>query len=419
MNSRANPDKSGRSASLREVPMGLSRTAGAVKKEVVRQMISIALITLGIVFPIWVFYSTRLYPDKLIFLGGDVFSLGWKYPCFALLEFGVWFALIRGGLWREGRTWALLFLFLAASFFTMGQSLDLFYRLDQAWQLVLFALVMRSLLDKPGLLRITLFTLVYLLGAVAPGCCFYQKFSGERVPLTRECRYDPEDYLSSCSRISLQFWGDPGKNALSRALLRRASVFLEIPKRSGDSQISVFVSERVSMIVSSGKRVDKNIGLFPWVGVVPWQAWEFPMMAHVVLGNRGEEVPMRLSFRMDNMTSKEIPIEITRYWIAEGRPVRPLYSAVEVLEYKRRHPFEKVPPDSENEKVREKMDFILPVRGKDVTLEMKLPKGVSKLDISGRGDMVIQGGEVLPQFRISRLKWQVEGQGEPSSNAHH
>jgi hypothetical protein len=173
----------------------------------------------GIVFPIAVYYSTKIYPEKPLFLWGNGLFVRYYLP-FLFLEFAVWFAFLKSDYYKDKRVFLSLAAFIILSFWTIGQSFDWLFRTSVPLLLFICGMVIKSVFESPNLIRVTAFACVYLLGSI-PNLMLLQEHFVDKTapPLSADCRRFSNAYILQFNSTSRQFIGDSQKNILSTLLL--------------------------------------------------------------------------------------------------------------------------------------------------------------------------------------------------------
>jgi hypothetical protein len=174
----------------------------------------------AIVFPLAVFFSMRLFPEKWIFLGNNEEVLK-NYPIFICLDFAMWLIFIRQRFWKDPRLWLALVFILILPFFTMGHALDLFFRTGLPLKIFLFAVVIKSVVESPTIARVVPFGIVYLLGGIVPFSTFYMQTQNNTVhPLSSRCRHDGRSFLIRMDSVFKQYVGNKNANLLTKELIK-------------------------------------------------------------------------------------------------------------------------------------------------------------------------------------------------------
>jgi hypothetical protein len=184
----------------------------------------------GAVFPVLVFYSSKVFPEKLVFLGNraDFWNV---YPLFILLEFGVWLLLIRREEWKKSLTIITVVSVFVVPFFALGASFDWCFRIGMVLRVIVAGLVLKSLLASPRWYRALGFSLFYGIAALSFIPIFSIRVGSSTITtINREfpdvnplacSSIHPELLFTNFTPISRQYLGVYDTSPWSRLILKR------------------------------------------------------------------------------------------------------------------------------------------------------------------------------------------------------
>jgi len=206
-------------------------------------------ILIGVVLPLAAYFGCKVFPEKMIFLGG--FPEFWNnYPLFILMEFGLWFMLLSRHEWKAGPAWPTLIATMIFPFWCMGAGFDWCFRCCSVFQIILFGMVLRSLVQNPRWYRGLGFGLVYgisLLMVVVN--LLLVRYKGPMLPAHDSCvAYPPnsmlepvsevpDHYFRTLTPITRQYVGAFNTNILAGLLLKRSGSPALLPESLSDAKI--------------------------------------------------------------------------------------------------------------------------------------------------------------------------------------
>jgi len=377
---------------LTTVGIGLFALWGA-RKAVLKELITFRNVAafLGLVFPILVFFSARLYPDHIVAL----WSYPWvmrKVPLFLFLEFGVWLLFIGGRYWRDSRTWVAVIAFVVLTFFTMGQWLDLLFRTGLPWRIFLFAMVLKSLEDTPRLSFRIPFAIIYLLGVIAPLTFTCLQFCDKEHPaLTGFSPHEYKGYLLRLDYVLKQYFGDKRVNPIANALLKEPPAPVKIPGKYTDMEIYSYVIGSCQLFDSLNR---------------PYYIYKGKSQFASFWVNHDGTRLVQLSFDIENKTGRPIQMEFLKHKDTDATDYWHYYTALESLQGDFIKAASENMPDQWSR-------ISVPAKGCRITAITRLLSGVTEFALirDPREEKDVRPSDEI--FRIKNMSLRITDQGTP------
>jgi|GEM_PF-2223795 hypothetical protein len=191
-------------------------------------------------FPLLVFYSSRICPDHLYFLG-NIKEFQQVYLPSMLWEVLIWLPIIRFHYFSRWELLISIAALLVIPFFTAGAMYDLTFRTTVVPRLVMWGFVLMSIIKEPRTWRIVVFSTIFILGSLSPIISIYKQVGPRaKIPplFSKYCKQERKDFWSEESDvITNQYLGNLKRNLLTDSILQPTTAPCKLDMSLAESKI--------------------------------------------------------------------------------------------------------------------------------------------------------------------------------------